>query len=97
MAKGTYAVAVVFGMALFAAGCSNKQPQEPNEYQIALKSIPDDLLRQGPVLGPPPGNSVGDLLDDYNDAVSVGSQCTARHAALIRLLAPLVQKAKAPQ
>lgn len=95
MAKSPYTCAVMLGLAIFATGCTNKSPKEPNEYQIALKQVSTEWTTPCPVLGAAPENSVGALLSDYSALAEVQAICAARHSALINYLAPLVQKAKA--
>lgn len=98
MARRTYAHAVVLGLALFGAGCTHQSTApEVNEYQIALKQIPEEYLKQCESLGPPPENQVGNLLQDFNDLSAVSAPCRALHNELVQYLTPLIQKAKAPQ
>lgn len=87
--------AVVFGMALFAAGCTGKPPKEPNEYLIALKGVSEEQMTPCGGLGEAPENQVGNLLQDFNDLSAACAPCRARHNSLVEYLRPLIEKAKA--
>ena len=91
MGSGTKAIS----LALLLAGCGAHQaPVEPNEYQIALKQVKDEWLKDCEGLGDRPGNATGDLLQDFADAAALGGECRARHNSAVQYLRPLVEKAK---
>ncbi len=83
-------------LALLLAGCGTHQaPAEPNEYQIALKQVKEEWMKDCQGLGDRPGNATGDLLQDFADAAALAGECKARHNSAMQYLRPVVEKAKA--
>lgn len=84
---------------LALVGCANAPPppapEATPEVVIALKELNKDWLKYCEGLGDRPGSATGDLLQDFNDAASLGGACKARQKALVDYIAPLVEKAKA--
>lgn len=97
MAQSPYRYAVVLGLALFGGGCTPHRAPEPNEFQIGLAQIKDEMTKDCEALGAPPGNQVGNLLQDYNDLTAIAAPCRERHNALVYYLRPLIEKAKRTQ
>ena len=96
---GRRAQLVSIAALLVLTGCVHTKPKpEPAptpEVIIALKEMNKEWLKYCEGLGDRPGSATGDLLQDFNDAASLGGACKARQKALVDYLTPLVEKAKA--
>lgn len=88
----TYALAV---FALPMVGCTTKPVPVPNEYEVAIKSLDKAWLAECRGLGDRPDGQVGSLLQDFTDLSAVAAPCRADHNALVKYLAPLIEKAAA--
>lgn len=91
MGSRTQAISLV----LLLAGCGHQPVSEPAgqpESVIALKGIKAEWLKPCEGLGDLTDHKVGDLLQDFTNAASLGATCQARHNSLIDYLGPLIQR-----
>lgn len=96
---GRRAQLIPLAVLLALVGCASppppRTPDTTPEVVVALKELNQEWLRYCEGLGDRPGSATGDLLQDFNDAASLGGACKARQKALVDYIAPLVEKAKA--
>lgn len=87
--------------AIALVGCASKPVNgitvtTKSKTELAIASIPDELLRECQRLSPvSPANTIGDLLQDGTDAMHLLAECAARNGSLLRYLRPVVEAERA--
>lgn len=89
--------ALFITLMLTGCGWPPKKPEPPvqtkSQTELAVQEIKGEWLKTCDGLAEvPPGNSTGNLLLDYTDAVALLGICLARHNSLIEYLAPVVAR-----
>lgn len=95
-----FAIVIVLAMLVGLTGCGHTlgppSVKTKSKVELAIEQLPDRFLVPCPRLGPVPGNSVGDFLDDSIDAMSFLGICAAQMDEVILYLTPLVETARKP-
>lgn len=76
--------------------CATQAPPTPTvttkgKTQLAVEALQDELLQECEGMPPLPENSVGSLLEDATQAMSLLAQCMVRQSKLIRYIRPIVE------
>lgn len=85
------------------AGCNTLRPESKvgtkTGTELAVEAIQPDLLQECEGMPPTPANTVGDLLADGTQAMTLLAECMARHSRLIQYLRPVVdaERKRIPQ
>jgi hypothetical protein len=61
---------------------------------VALKSVKSEWLEPCTGLGDLPGFGVGNLLQDFADAATLGALCRERHNSFIEYIGPVIKRAQ---
>lgn len=81
--------------AVILTGCTPQYiDKTDNSFRDALIGVKDHWLDYCGTLPTRPGDSVGDMQEDFNILAGIAANCAADKRALVEYLLPYVQKAK---